>query len=267
MTDHSIAAGRCKICGGPSQFFAAVDASQHCNLQLPSISHPSSDTVTYSQCLSCEYIFTNYLDGWSKDELCDRIYNSDYVKFDPLYPRIRPEINARFVKGIIAEAWLGERAPAVLDYGAGSGLLSFILKPDLTVDNFDAMNPEFDILPDARYDVIFCAEVVEHIPFPASFAKDWQALLNDGGVVVFSTKILPDDIDVQRGGWWYLGPRNGHVSLYSQKSLGILLGEAGLEYECLSEDWHLAINGDRAVLNLDVVRRLVDMQPKGFIEI
>ncbi|MCB8879443.1 class I SAM-dependent methyltransferase [Acidisoma cellulosilytica] len=255
----------CKICGKDARFFASVDSSQHCNMQLDPAWPKTGVAVSYFRCESCGFLFSTYLDDYTKDDLCRLIYNDDYVKFDPLYPRIRPEINARFVGKIVSEAWTGDSLARVLDYGAGSGLLSQILQPDIAVDNFDAMNPAFDRLPASKYDFIFCAEVVEHIPFPESFVKDWTALLSDGGVVVFSTKTLPEDIDSQKGDWWYLGPRNGHVSLYSGESLGLLLGQAGLRYESLTDDWHVAVSGDRPALDLQIVRRLVDMQPKGFI--
>lgn len=267
MEVFSHSTSRCKICDATGRFFVSVDASQHCNLQLQSAFPPSGIAVPYFKCETCGFLFSNHIDDYSNQKLFELVYNEDYIKFDPLYPKIRPEINARFVGCIVAEAWQKDRAIQVLDYGAGSGLLSQILSPNVAVDNFDVMNPAFDQLPDRTYDFIFCAEVVEHIPFPANFAGDWADLLNDGGVVVFSTKIQPDDIEAQKGDWWYLGPRNGHVSLYSEKSLALLLGQVGLVYESLTEDWHIAVKGNVPALELDTIKRLVDMQPKGFIEV
>ena len=32
--------------------------------------------------------------------------------------------------------------------------------------------------------------------------------------------------------WWYAAPRNGHISLFSRKSLGMLAARFGLTYAC-----------------------------------
>jgi hypothetical protein len=40
--------------------------------------------------------------------------------------------------------------------------------------------------------------------------------------------------------WWYVGPRNGHVSLYSRRALGLLFEKAGLRLVSFSELVHIA---------------------------
>ena len=255
----------CKICGGSSRSFATVSSGKHCNLQLPPPGTSSGEPVEYFRCEDCSFIFTSFLDTWSAEELKRKIYNEDYVKFDPLYPRIRPQNNARFLRAVLEQSFLSGERPKVLDYGAGNGLLSRLVSGDFPIANYDALNPDFNILPCGPVDVIFSAEVVEHMPFPKVFVEDWSACLAPAGCVIFSTKLQPDDIDVIRGDWWYAGPRNGHVSLFSQKSLRNLCALAGLRFESITEDWHIAFKGPHSRVEVETLRDNVALLPTGFI--
>lgn len=223
--------------------------------------------VTYHRCERCHFMFTDFLDHVSAEELVARVYNDEYIKFDPLYPLIRPRTNAGFLRDIVAEAWQPAAVPRILDYGAGNGMLSDLLAGHVAVKNFDALNPRFDRLPDGRFDLIFCSEVVEHIPDPHALMRDWTHLLAEPGAVVFSTTIQPDDITSLRGAWWYLGPRNGHVSLYSQESLGLLCRQHGLHYVPIDDQWHLAMRGPGNGLDIARLRLVADRLPKGFVEV
>ena len=65
-------------------------------------------------------------------------------------------------------------------------------------------------------------------------------LLADEGIILFSTLTQPADFDQLRLHWWYAGPRNGHVSLYSRESLTILFQQLGLQLFSISELVHVA---------------------------
>jgi hypothetical protein len=255
----------CKICGGESPFFASVDRSKHCNLQIPPIFSSSIELVEYHRCLGCDFIFTNFMDTYSVSDLQAQIYNDDYIKVDPLYPKIRPQTNARFLRSLLTESFGPGDQPRILDYGAGNGLLSALLGDAFPVENYDALNPDFDTPPSGPVDLIFSAEVVEHMPFPTVFLEDWSAWLSDFGCAIFSTKLQPEDIATIRGDWWYLGPRNGHVSLYSEKSLRALFSLKGLLYESLTEDWHIAYRDLRHIVDRETLRRNLALLPTGFI--
>jgi hypothetical protein len=255
----------CKICGGPTISFSIVDSGKHCNLQLPPPAPGSGEAIEYYRCLDCKFIFTTFFDTHHADVLKARIYNEDYVNFDPLYPRIRPETNARFLATVLAESFSPHEHPRVLDYGAGNGLLSTLVGGGFAVENYDVLNPAFNILPQGPIDVIFSAEVVEHMPFPRVFVDDWSASLSELGCVIFSTKLQPDDIDIIRGDWWYIGPRNGHVSLFSDQSLETLCSLAGLRFESLTEDWHIAYRNPRHRIDRETLRRNMGLLPTGFI--
>jgi 2-polyprenyl-6-hydroxyphenyl methylase/3-demethylubiquinone-9 3-methyltransferase len=256
----------CKICGGSSAHFTSVDFSKHCNKQLDLATRLSGIAVDYYQCSECDFIFTCLIDDYTKADLLRNIYNEDYIRFDPLYPRIRPEANARFLASVVRDAFRADRRPRVLDYGAGSGMLSRILQDRIFVENYDSLNPEFDRLPiDRRFDLIFCAEVVEHMPFPHIFIRDWQRLLSGRGCVLFSTETQPADIKTLRADWWYLGPRNGHVSIFSRKGLETLCARHGMLYANLSTAWHVAFRQADQDFDLETLRCAVATLPTGFI--
>lgn len=257
----------CKICGAKCLLFAVVDLGRHCNRQL-ALSEPMLGVdVTYFSCSLCGFLFTRFFDNYSKNDLAREIYNEGYIKVDPLYPRVRPQMNARFLTDIVKKSWIHLRQPETLDYGAGNGILAQLIAPCLHVDSYDGLNEELSRFPEKEYDLVFCAEVVEHIPQPAEFAADWVRLTKPSGAVIFSTLTLPENIESVRGDWWYLGPRNGHVSLYSSRSLDILLSQFGFRYEQLSEEWHLAIRGAGNPFDIEALKAVVDARPRGFIEL
>jgi 2-polyprenyl-6-hydroxyphenyl methylase/3-demethylubiquinone-9 3-methyltransferase len=256
----------CKICGGTSRLFTSVDFSQHCNKQYDHHVPLSGLAVDYYRCSLCEFIFTDFIDDYEKEDLIKNIYNEDYIKFDPLYPKIRPEINARFLESIVSDPDFSGGSPGILDYGAGNGMLSRLLEDKMIVRNYDLLNAAFDRLPlGEQFDLIFCAEVIEHMPFPHRFMKDWASLLSDRGFVLFSTEIQPPDIEAQKGSWWYLGPRNGHVSIFSRKSLRTLCAQHAMLYESLNDTWHLAFRTADTARHVARLKAKVALLPTGFI--
>lgn len=256
----------CKICGGAAPIFTCVDFEKHCNKQLAE-ERFAGTPVIYYRCSRCHFLFTPFLDDFSPVELVSLIYNDEYIKFDPLYPLIRPRMNAGFLRAILDEAWLLPGPPRILDYGAGNGMLAKLLDGAPAVESFDALNPRFAHLPAGPFDLLFCSEVVEHIPDPHSLMADWEGLLKEQGGVIFSTMTQPDDIASLRGDWWYLGPRNGHVSLYSGYSLNLLCQQHGLSYVPIDAQWHLAARDPERLLSLPHLRRVAQRLPKGFIEV
>ena len=64
-------------------------------------------------------------------------------------------------------------------------------------------------------------------------------LLEDPGLLVFSTLVQPADIDRQGLNWWYAAPRNGHVSLYSSQTLATLAKAFDCRFGSLNENAHV----------------------------
>ena len=58
--------------------------------------------------------------------------------------------------------------------------------------------------------------------------RDIRGLLADGGCVLLTTGIQPDDFETRRASWWYVGPRNGHASIFTSDALALLARSCGL---------------------------------------
>src|SRR5206468_12089783 len=115
----------------------------------------------------------------------------------------------------------GARPRRILDYGGGHGVLAERLGAAgfSRVETYDPFVPRHSVRPTDRFDCIVCFEVVEHSTDPAGVFAELNDFLASPGLILFSTLLQPPDIDRQGLNWWYAGPRNGHVSLYSRASL------------------------------------------------
>jgi hypothetical protein len=61
------------------------------------------------------------------------------------------------------------------------------------------------------------------------------SFLAPGDCMVFSQPVQPADIEVIRGNWWYIAPRNGHASIFTADALARLGADCGLVFHC--GDW------------------------------
>ena len=66
-----------------------------------------------------------------------------------------------------------------------------------------------------------------------------RSLVEEDGIVLFSTFVSDGKIARnQRLQWWYASPRNGHISLFSRTSLGLLGEKAGFKLVSCSANLH-----------------------------
>lgn len=227
----------CKICRGPSPLFGVVDFHKSCveaqGKRLPLSGRP----IYYRRCTMCGFAFTDEFDDWSADAFLEYIYNSGYIYVDPDYVSARPLSNATAVADTLRAA---RESIAILDFGGGNGAFaSHLVSQGFSATTYDPFSG-FTERPSRRFDFITCFEVMEHTPFPARTAAEMCDLLADEGVILFSTLTQPADFDQQQLHWWYAGPRNGHVSLYSRESLAILFQQLGLQLFSISDLVHVA---------------------------
>jgi SAM-dependent methyltransferase len=194
--------------------------------------------VYYNLCDNCHLLFSPTIYSWSQDQFAQHIYNAEYVKIDPDYIKNRPE------------QWRGEMLKLFsffnpvdrhLDYGGGSGLLSNLLRQNgwnsTTFDPFVNINTSiFDL---GQFKLISSIEVFEHVNDLNFLMSNLHKLLSDDGLIIFSTKLNDGHITFgKRLNWWYASPRNGHITLFSKKSLEILARKFGFEYFSRDEDVH-----------------------------
>ncbi|HEX4329715.1 MAG TPA: class I SAM-dependent methyltransferase [Burkholderiales bacterium] len=230
---------QCKICGFDAEMFGAVDFSQNC----PRVPLPATGVqVPYYRCANCKFLFTNLCDNWTQDEFGEKIYNDDYAIVDPDFSSKRPlELAEHFAR--LMQARKG--ALRLLDYGGGTGVFA----QDMCARGFEAVSydpfHDSDLAPsgEERFELLHCSEVIEHSPDPRAFVADMVRRMAEESAVYLSTALQPPDIEQIRLGWWYVGPRNGHISLFSQESLSMLWTEHGFNFGCYDLFTHVAWRG------------------------
>lgn len=208
---------RCKICGESSRKFDIVDFNKICSEDFYKYGF-SEIVIPYYRCVNCEFLFTNYFDKWEMGDYSKFIYNTDYEKVDPDYINVRPRRSNKF----FSKAFLGYEHLSFLDYGSGTGLFAAQMRENgfyryYSYDPFSM--PDF---PNGKFSVITAIEVIEHTPEPIKTFAEMASLLKADGLIIFSQVLQPDNITSVRCNWWYIAPRNGHISTYSIKTLKYL---------------------------------------------
>lgn len=216
---------QCKICRSTTYHFDVVDFNKYCSPR-PYQFGVADIAVSYYRCSRCDFVFTDFMDGWSTDEMAQFIYNADYIKVDPEYASARP------IRTAIAMAALfrGCEHLKILDYGSGSGefarqLMARGFKYVESYDPFSSPNR-----PNGKFDLIFLFEVVEHVCHPLDTFADVVQMLKDDAAIVIGQTLQPPNIDEIRARWWYIAPRNGHISTYSDWTFLVISRVAGLLY-------------------------------------
>jgi len=228
----------CKVCAADTQIFTVFDfnrswhsaADEH---PLPLLGWP----VYYHQCQNCGFIFTVDFDRWTKQDFFQYIYNEKYPELDPEFDGTRSARNSRMFEP------LTEGEVSILDYGAGQDQLSPLLRQKgYSAVGWDPMWDHaggFD--PQDRFDLVTAFEVFEHNPQPRAMVQDIAGFLKPStGKVVFTTLVLDGVPTDERRKHWYLSPRNGHVSIYSSRSLSILFDSVGMQFSSYNSNLHAA---------------------------
>ncbi len=223
-------AAACKICGKTAEPFDVVDFQKSCERSL----YPTGLAVVpvvYRRCTHCCFIFTDFFDDFTGDQWRAHVYNAGYAKVDPDYQGVRPRGNAREVVSFLS----GRRPRTIgLDYGGGSGMTAELLRQnDCAFDSYDpygssSLTPAYG----GRYNFCSAFEVFEHSPDPAGSLRQILERASPGELTIYIGTGIHDGIvtDQTRLSWWYVAPRNGHVSIYSRLSLQILAAQFGLTY-------------------------------------
>jgi len=105
---------------------------------------------------------------------------------------------------------------------------------------YDPMVPEYAHRPDGKFDLLTCFETLEHMPDPAAGIAQILDCVAEPGLIFYRTLVQPADFDKFGLAWWYVGPRNGHVSIFSKQALAIAWGRHGYKTVSLTDDIHFA---------------------------
>jgi SAM-dependent methyltransferase len=229
----------CKICGCPTPLFGSVDFHRSCEEARGKFLPSSGVPIHYRRCPQCGFLFTDCFDNWSEREFSAYIYNSDYVTVDPDYVHVRPLANAQFLVHMFEKA---KGSLRVLDYGGATGTLAVALRQAgfKAAETYDPFVAEHATIPSGSFEVVTCFETLEHHPQPLAAIKAIAERTAARGIVVFSTVVQPADFDAQGMRWWYIGPRNGHISLFTRRALMRAWMREGFAFASFSDGMHLA---------------------------
>lgn len=232
-------AAPCKVCGQPARVVGRIDFNKACEEVRGKVLPSSGVYLPYRQCAACGLVFTDALDDWSPDDFKDHIYNEGYAAVDPDYVEARPNAMAGMVARMFRDA---ASELDMLDYGGGNGRLAEnLLRAGFrSATTYDPFNPAFAERPTRTYELITCFETLEHVPDPLATARELAGLLADPGIIFFSTLVQPQDIGRIGLKWWYIGPRNGHITIHSRNSLAASWRAVGLDMVSFNEGYHAA---------------------------
>ena len=228
----------CKICRGAVRSFDVVDMQKSCNGQPNPM---SGEPVYYDRCGTCGFVYTTAFDTFASDEWTTRIYNDEYYStIDPDYAEARPRLNAAQI-GTMLHVRRGSTIG--LDYGGGNGRTAELLRErGFAYDSYDPFG-ETRMTPGYEGAYNFCTafEVAEHSPDPCEMMADIVRLASPGPLIVLiGTQAHDEKIDDPvRLNWWYAAPRNGHISLYSRRSLEMLGQAFGLSLVTFNASQHV----------------------------
>ena len=208
----------CKLCGAPSTLRFGLPHRKKAALPIPD----EPDDCFYYQCEACNFLFTPALDADDHTEIYDETY---WNTQDPdWYGRVGETFRLVALANELLQARLENLE--ILDFGCGIG--GFI---DMSHRSFGLNVWGTDIIPpkvgkdyflpqpitSKKFDVITACEVIEHLPDPRATFNTIRGLLKSPGVFAFQTAQW--DPNALGRDWWYLGPGNGHISLYSREGL------------------------------------------------
>lgn len=229
----------CKICGGQAELYGVVDFHKSCEQGRGKHFTLSGVPIYYYRCSNCKFVFTEAFDDWSAEQFKANIYNDDYKLVDPDYETARPLVNAEFV----AELWGAIKTQTrVLDYGGGNDTFcAVLLNAGFPVAvSYDPMVPQYARRPEGKFDLVTCFETLEHMPDPVAGIASIVEFAADPGLIFFRTLVQPGDFDQHGLNWWYVGPRNGHISIYSRQALSAAWERHGYKVASVNDSMHFA---------------------------
>ncbi len=227
----------CKCCGAAAQLSGYVDFDRDCYGYNQRRGQARGIPVPYYRCGACEFAFTDQFDDWTAQDFRAHIYNDDYGLFDPNFAEVRPHKTARRVAELARS-----KQTRILDYGCGNGrTLALLREAGYTqLTGYDPYHANPQPPQGGPFDFVICVEVAEHTTQPLQLFAELAQHTAPHGVMLVSTR----DFAEVKGRWvddWYVAPRNGHVSFYTQRTLKLLAASVGRDYIKVDTYRHLLV--------------------------
>ena len=219
----------CPICGGTEKHLGDIPFDRN----LFNVPIVYTTPMAYYICDVCEYISCPEMLAWSSTKFSTDIYNEDYIKYDPDYLGPRAASVASSLLNSIHP--LKTQKLNHLDYGSGCGRLSEILEANnIKSTSYDPYSDTKVI--SGKFNFITAVEVFEHSSNIRATLSDIKSKLSSDGVVLFTTLLGNKNTSIE---WDYLLPRNGHISILSEKSIKFLAKEVGLFFSSINYNYHI----------------------------
>ena len=248
----------CKCCGGATEPFGCADFSRTCEDRPTPVFAPTGEAVPYHRCVTCGFLFTRHFDKLTAEQMAEKIYNAQYLKADPGFTETRPRYFAGMLQDVLAPA---NGTVGALDFGGGDGRLAALMR-EAGFRDFASYDPFFGptavpaaspvATPAGTYDLITAFEVVEHARDPIGTFREMLGLLRPDGAFLFSTMLQPRGVDTS---WWYMAPRNGHVSLHCRGSLLAIARLLCMRFLSIGDGLHLFYRRPGNQVTRSIIRR------------
>ena len=230
----------CPICNARAAVLDVLDFNKSCEENNGFFLPTSGIGIEYALCDACGFCFAPEMYQWSPQRFKSDVYNDAYEDVDPDYMGARAIDSAAFITQFLGHSRCAIRH---LDYGGGDGFLSQLLTDEgwTTSHSWDPFVCDPSALPaSGTCDLITAFEVFEHVPDLQGLMHELSSLLATPGLILLTTVL--SDGHIGRGkplDWWYAAPRNGHISLFSERSLALLAAQYDLQLGSLTPGIHM----------------------------
>jgi hypothetical protein len=189
--------------------------------------------AVYYRCGACGFMQTE------EPHWLEESYESAINEID-LGPINRAISSSKLIEGIVLSSF--DKNAKFVDYGAGYGVLVRLMRDrgfdfywqDRYCDNIFAKHfrAEFGM----TFELLTAFEVFEHLADPLTEIK---TMLNYSSNLLFSTLLVPKNVQAVTD-WWYFSPDHGqHVSFYTASALQTIAKRFGLNLRTNYTDIHL----------------------------
>ena len=217
----------CKLCGGFSPPFDSVDFFKYCSPTDPFAFGFAGIHVGLSA------LPVTAASSSPTSSTTGRRKNSPPTSTTPTMrgsTRNTPTSGPPTSPRMVAERLGTLRDIDILDYGSGSGAFAERMAAHgfANITNYDPFSSP--ARPDGKFSLITCFEVIEHTVSPRACLEDMASVPRTRRLHRFLPAAAAADIETIRGSWWYIGPRNGHASIFTGDALARLAAGCGLVF-------------------------------------
>lgn len=182
--------------------------------------------VTYHQCDSCKFIQTE--EPYWLPEAYENVITSLDIGLISRNLYLQEQIPK-----IIDNCF--PYAKTMIDFGGGYGMFVRMMRDkgydfyrqDIYCDNLFSKHFDITDCPDKKMDIVTAFEVFEHLKNPL---EEIEKMLKYSSNIIFSTTLIPSDINTFKD-WWYVAPETGqHIAFYSEASLKFIANKYNLHF-------------------------------------